>query len=155
MNGDTVVSVTGWQGTAQRMHKIRAALFADFLKGEVAAWGAHGCGVYPEKDAPPFAPALVTCGEDDEDRLRISRQFAYRRREAGGAVLWRSFPCGHALDPNALDLARAWLAAFSGERPPVRAWGEDDTMRVRPVRLIDPEFRNPLYSEGLEVAWRK
>ncbi len=132
-----------------------AALFADFLKGEVSAWGAHGCGVYPEKDVSPFVPALVTCGEDDEARLRISRQFAYRRREAGGAVLWRSFPCGHALDPNALDLARAWLAAFSGERPPVRAWGEDDTMRVRPVRLIDPEFRNPLYSEELEVAWRK
>ncbi len=132
-----------------------AALFADFLKGEVAAWGAHGCGVYPETDAPPFAPALVTCGEDDEDRLRISRQFAYRRREAGGAVLWRSFPCGHALDPNALDLARAWLAAFSGEKPAVRSWGEDDTMRVRPARLIDPEFRNPLYSAALEQAWRE
>ena len=24
-----------------------AALFSAFMKGEVAAWGAHGCGVYP------------------------------------------------------------------------------------------------------------
>ncbi|MBR4616344.1 MAG: hypothetical protein IKO55_12115, partial [Kiritimatiellae bacterium] len=61
-----------------------AALFSDWMKGEVAAWGAHGCGVYSETNAPPFAPALVTCGEGDEDRLRISRRFAYARREAGG-----------------------------------------------------------------------
>ena len=132
-----------------------AALFADYLKGEVAAWGAHGCGVYPDGDMPPFAPALVTCGEDDEDRLRISRQFAYRRREAGGMVMWRPYPGGHALDPDALELARAWLAAFARERPAVRAWGEDDTWRVRPVRLIDPEFRNPLYTSELAEAWRR
>ena len=124
------------------------------LKGDVAAWGAHGCGVYPEKDTPPFAPALVTCGESDEYRLRISRQFSYRRREAGGAVLWRPYPCGHNLEPAALALARAWLASFAGDEPSVRAWGEDDTGRVLPVVQIDPEFRNPLYSAELESLWR-
>ena len=131
-----------------------AALFADFLKREVAAWGAHGCGVYPEEDTPPFAPALVTCGEGDEDRLRISRQFAYRRREAGGAVLWRPYPRGHDLDPAALALARAWLAAFVHGVPPVHAWGEDDTRRILPAARIDPEFRNPLYSAELEQRWK-
>ena len=131
-----------------------AALFADYLKGEVAAWGAHGCGVYPDGDMPPFAPALVTCGEEDADRLRISRQFAYRRREAGGMVLWRPYPGGHDLDPATLALARAWLAAFAGGTPPVRAWGEDDTWRILPAARIDPEFRNPLYSAELMRLWR-
>ena len=37
MNGDTLVSVTGWQGTAQRMHKIHAALFADCSGDSVLA----------------------------------------------------------------------------------------------------------------------
>ena len=131
-----------------------AALFADFLKREVAAWGAHGCGVYPDGDMPPFAPALITCGEGDEDRLRISRQFAYRRREAGGMVLWRPYPGGHGLDPATLALARAWLAAFAGGTPPVRAWGEDDTWRILPAARIDPEFRNPLYSAELAQRWK-
>ena len=131
-----------------------AALFAKFLKDDVLAWGAHGCGVFPESDSSPRRPALVTCGVEDEERLRISRQFAYRRREAGGHVLWRAYPSGHDLDPAALELARAWLAAFAnGGRWP-RAWGEDDTRAVRPAALIDPEFRNPLYTEAVEKAWR-
>ena len=36
-DGDRIASVTGWQGTAQRMHKIRAALFADCSGDSVLA----------------------------------------------------------------------------------------------------------------------
>ena len=37
MQGDRIVSVTGWQTTSQRMHKIRAALFADCSGDSVLA----------------------------------------------------------------------------------------------------------------------
>ncbi|MBQ6066360.1 MAG: FAD-dependent oxidoreductase [Clostridia bacterium] len=37
MDGDRITSVTGWQGTAQRMHRIRASLFADCSGDSVLA----------------------------------------------------------------------------------------------------------------------
>ena len=132
-----------------------AALFSAFMKGEVAAWGAHGCGVYPDADLAPCPPALITCGEEDAERFYICRQFAYRRRESGGLVLLRIFDCGHELDPAALALARAWLSAFAGESLPIRAWGEDDTCRVLPVSRIDREFRNPIHTQEIERLWRR
>ena len=132
-----------------------AALFSAFMKGEVAAWGAHGCGVYPDADLAPQPPSLITCGEEDAERFSICRQFAYRRRESGGLVLLRIFDCGHELDPAALALARAWLSAFAGESLPIRAWGEDDTCRVLPVSRIDREFRNPLHTQEIERLWRR
>ena len=132
-----------------------AALFSAFMKGEVAAWGAHGCGVYPDADLAPQPPSLITCGEGDAERLSICRQFAYRRRESGGLVLLRIFDCGHELDPAALALARAWLSAFAGESLPIRAWGEDDTCRVLPVTRIDREFRNPIHTQEIERLWRR
>ena len=50
-----------------------AALFAAHMKDRVAAWGAYACGVYPDVVPANGVPALVTCGVDDTDRLRISR----------------------------------------------------------------------------------
>jgi pimeloyl-ACP methyl ester carboxylesterase len=132
-----------------------AALFSAFMKGEVAAWGAHGCGVYPDADLASHSPALITCGEEDSERFAICRQFAYRRRESGGNVLFKGYGCGHHLNRDALDLASAWLAAFSGKTPSVKAWGEDDTQRVLPVSRIDREFRNPLYSSDIERLWKR
>ena len=132
-----------------------AALFSAFMKGEVAAWGAHGCGVYPDADSASHSPALITCGEEDSERFAICRQFAYRRRESGGNVLFKGYGCGHHLNRDALDLASAWLAAFSGKTPSVKAWGEDDTQRVLPVSRIDREFRNPLYSSDIERQWKR
>ena len=125
------------------------------MKGEVAAWGVHGCGVFPDRDEALSVPALVTCGEDDPVRFGLSRQFAYRRREAGGLVLWRGFSCGHELNHDALKLASAWLSAFAGEKPSVRSWGEDDTQRVLPVSCIEREFRNPLHTKEIERMWRQ
>ena len=106
--------------------------------------------------APPRARAFVTCGEDDADRLRISRAFAYRAREAGRTVLLRTFRgAGHELDAGALGLARLWMRGVSRPDCRVVSWGEDDTWRVRPPREIDAEYRNPLYSTELAEAWRR
>ena len=132
-----------------------AALFSEFMKDEVAAWGVHGCGVFPLRDETLSTPVLVTCGEDDSVRFGISRQFAYRRRDAGGFVLWRGFANGHELNQDALKLADAWLSAFAGETPSVRSWGEDDTQRILPVSRIEREFRNPLYTRAIERIWRQ
>ena len=132
-----------------------AALFADWMRGEVGAWGAHACGVFPN-GAPPRVPALITCGEDDVDRLSISRTFACGAREAGCPVLLRTFHgVGHGLEVDALDLARLWIRDVSRPDCRVVSWGEDDTWRVRPPREIDAEYRNPLYSSELAEAWRR
>ncbi|MDD4018677.1 MAG: hypothetical protein PHV28_12130 [Kiritimatiellae bacterium] len=134
-----------------------ANLFYAAMPERVAAWGVHGCGVYFEGAVSNRAPALVTCGEEDAERLVISRQFAYRYRESGGALLWKPLAGGHTLYPAALALARAWFdAALSGETSP-RFIGEDDTGRVvsaKDASRIDVEFRNPLYNEMIRELWR-
>ena len=72
-----------------------AALFAQSKELSVAAWGAHGCGVYPDGVVAAKVPALVTCGHGDEDRLRISRSFAMRYRGQGGALLFKQIGRAH------------------------------------------------------------
>lgn len=129
-----------------------AALFADWLPQRVAAWGAHGCGVYPAGGPKSRAPALISCGDGDVERSEISRHFAYRYREAGGALLRKNLSGGHEWSPVARRLALAWLAAvLRGARATV--FGEDDTGLIR--QGIDPEFRNPLYTDELQELWRR
>ena len=131
-----------------------AALFAQSPELDVAAWGAHGCGVYPDGALHLKVPALVTCGRGDEDRLRISRMFATRYREAGGELLLKPLSGGHELGEDALAIAREWLfAALSGGESWI--WGEDDTMRIKPKDEIDVEHRNPLYTGRLSELWRR
>ncbi len=133
-----------------------AALFSAWMKQGVVAWGAHGCGVYPDAATPPLAPALITCGVDDAERLNIGRQFAYNRREAGGMVLAKAYPGGHELDEDALRLARAFVSVFAGAAPPApHAWGEDDTLAVRFPARIDREFRNPLFTPAIKELWQR
>ena len=129
-----------------------ANLFYAWMPDRVAAWAAHGCGVYFTAKMTDPVPALVTCGEEDAQRLVISRQFVYRYREGGGELLWKIFPTGHDLNRDALKLARAWFdALLSGKN--TTTYGEDDTFLVR--KRIDPEFRNPLLSAEVEALWRK
>ncbi|MBR1920510.1 MAG: hypothetical protein IJ829_00745 [Kiritimatiellae bacterium] len=131
-----------------------AALFAQSKELSVAAWGAHGCGVYPVGALAVRAPALVTCGVGDEDRLRISRSFAMRYREAGGELLLKPLPGGHELGDDAREIAREWLmAVLAGGESWI--WGEDDTLRVREIDDIDPECRNPLYTRRLSELWQR
>ena len=130
-----------------------AALFSQWMPEKVAAWGVHGCGVYPETIKSAQAPVLITCGVDDEARLPISRDFVYRYRECGGLLLWKYFPdSGHELSPLALELAKTWFDDLLSDRR-VIAYGEDDTLRIRAE--VDIEFRNPLYSEKLKNLWHK
>ena len=112
-----------------------------------------GCGVFPE---PPRAgaPALVTCGVGDVDRLRIGRTFACRYREAGGALVWRTMEGGHELGASALGLARAFFGAVASGAP-CACWGEDGTWRVLERERIDPEYRSPLYTPALAELWRR
>lgn len=135
-----------------------ANLFYAAMPERVAAWGVHGCGVYYDGVVSNPAPALVTCGEGDAERMVISRQFAYRYRESGGALLWKPFVSGHVLDSAALSLAREWFDAhLSGETVP-RFIGEDDTGRVfssSDTRLVDIEFRNSLYNDELKRLWQQ
>ena len=136
-----------------------AALFATWLGSRVSAWGAHGCGVYPDTCAweGVHAPALITCGMEDRERFEISRRAVYAYREAGGEMVWRYYAGrGHELNPEALHLARTWLDALI--RKERVAWiGEDDTGRLVPAawfQEIEPEFRNPLRTETLRMLWK-
>ena len=132
-----------------------AALFYNWMPDRVAAWGVHACGFYPVKVSNPKAPALISCGENDAERVQISRHFIYRYREAGGELLWKPFRgVGHELSPNALELAHAWFdAVFSGAKP--IAYGEDDMLKIKPKKRISIEYRNPLYSEKIRELWLK
>ena len=131
-----------------------AALFAQSKDLSVSAWGAHGCGVYPDAPYATSAAALVTCGEQDADRMRISRNFACGYREKGGALLLKPLSGGHDLDEKALSIAREWLRAVlcGGES---WIWGEDGTYKIADKDAIDVEFRNPLYTTRLADLWRE
>ena len=131
-----------------------AALFAQSKELSVAAWGAHGCGVYPEGDLAARVPALVTCGTGDEDRLRISRSFAMRYRGLGGPLLFKPLSGGHELGDDARAVAREWLmAALAGGESWI--WGEDDTLLVKEQDDIEVESRNPLYTRRLSELWQR
>lgn len=131
-----------------------AALFAQSKELSVAAWGAHGCGVYPVGAFAAKVPALVTCGLEDEERMRISRSFAMRYREAGGSLLLKPFDGGHELGDDAKAIAREWLmAVLAGGESWI--WGEDDTLLVKEQDDIEPESRNPLYTRRLSELWQR
>ena len=116
------------------------------------AWAVYGCGVYPET-ARSRTPGLIACGIGDEDRLRISRDYAYRFREAGGLLVMKPVAGGHELSELALSLAREFFEAIDAGLAPV-AWGEDDTLVIRPREAIDIEFRNPLYGAKMPELWQ-
>lgn len=152
--------------TVRRRHGLRPLpvfLFGHSAGGElaarlqadppfaVAAWGVHGCGVFP--DGPcAGAPGLVLCGEGDAARLPPCRLFACRFREAGGLLVWKTLGGGHPFEPAAGGLARAFFSAAEKPRP-CSVWGEDDTLLVRTFEAVDPEYRNPLWTDELKRLW--
>ena len=86
-----------------------------------------------------------------ESRIRIATGSA-AHREADGELLWKPFPGGHELNPEALELARAWFDALLSGATALE-YGEDDTMQIIPD--IDIEFRNPLYTPQIRKLWLK
>ena len=124
---------------------------------QVAAWGSHACGVYPPEIRVSSAPALLTCGEKDSERLAISRIFLYRYREHGGRLIWKIYPGGHELTREVLALAWTWFDDLLSNKD-ICSYGEDDTGRVVPAateKSIEVEFRNPLYSAESQELWCK
>ena len=134
-----------------------AALFYAWMPNEVAAWGLHACGVYPLEIKSTNAPALLSCGENDAERLAISRIFLYRYRELGGNLVWKIYPGGHELNANALALARTWFDDLLS-RKKIHSYGEDDSFRILPPSAsdsIETEFRNPILSPEFQELWRQ
>lgn len=134
-----------------------ANLFYAFMPQRVEAWGAHGCGVYFKSRIQTPVPALITCGKEDQERLRISRDFLYRYREAGGQLVWKYYPNAHELNHEALNLARAWFDSRCQAHSPV-AVGEDDTgqlFSLKEMNKIEPEFRNMLSSDAEIEEFRR
>lgn len=129
-----------------------ANLFYAWMQDEVAAWSAHGCGVYFNAPIKEPVPALITCGLKDEERFQISRQFIYRYREAGGQLLWKTYQGVHELSREALELARAWFDAILASEN-IQEYGEDDTGKIRDKNSIDLEFRNPFHNTKLRELW--
>ena len=129
------------------------ALLQDHNPSFVAAWGVYGCGVYPDMPKAKV-PGFIACGKDDAERLRISRDFAYRYREAGGLLLWKPVKSGHELNSHALALSREFFATVA-HGAPCSLWGEDDTRQIKPCDRIDVEFRNPLYNSAVADLWRR
>ena len=129
------------------------ALLQEVDPSLAAAWAVYGCGVYPVSPVVK-APGFVSCGTEDADRLRISRDFVYRAREAGGQILWKPVRSGHELNDQSLSLARAFFSAVS-RGTPCTLWGEDDTRKVCAADQIEVEFRNPLYNPQLSSLWRQ
>lgn len=132
-----------------------AALLQEYDSSLVAAWAVYGCGVFPERPTGKAPEGLVMCGEDDADRLRIGREFAYTARELGQGIVRKVFDkAGHELPPSAIALARAWFSAIDADGGRCAVWGLDDAGRVRPKDEIDKEFRNPLHSHEVLRLWR-
>jgi hypothetical protein len=119
----------------------------------IAAWGVHGCGVFPDRPIVT-SPGVVVCGVDDSERFKISREFVYRYRESGGLLLWKPISSGHEIKKIVTELASGFFEAIAlGEK--CMLWGEDDTMQIRPKDEIDIEFLNPLYQSRLARIWLK
>ena len=68
-------------------------------------------------------------------------------------MVWKPVAGGHGLNDLALSLVREFFSAVDAGLLPV-AWGEDDTLVVRPREAIDVEFRNPLYSAKMTELWQ-
>ncbi len=89
-------------------------LFAAWRPRLCRAWVSHACGVFHEptirmKDIP----GLVTCGDADQARYIISRNFVEASRKKGVNIIWKSFPNHpHDVPPDSLKLARAFLIYY-------------------------------------------
>ena len=130
-----------------------AALFYNWMPDKVVAWGAHACGVYPDKLNSTNAKVLITCGEGDIERYHISKQFIFNYREHNGFLLWKPFKnLDHRLSPDVLLFAREWFDAILNKKA-IMAYGEDDTLKIDGD--IDIEYKNPLYSAKLLELWQK
>lgn len=89
-------------------------LFAAWRPNNCRAWVSHACGVFHEPTSRmKNTPGLVTCGDADQARYIISRNFVEASRKKGVNIIWKSFPNHpHDVPPDSLNLARAFLKFY-------------------------------------------
>lgn len=68
-------------------------LFPAWKPDMTRAWVSHACGVFHEPSSRMRGiPGLVTCGDADNARYIISRNFVEGNRKKGVEIIWKSFP---------------------------------------------------------------
>ena len=75
------------------------------------AWVSHACGVF-HTPGPRMrdVPGLVTCGDADQARYIISRNFVENTRRKGINIIWKTYPnLSHSVPFESQKLARAFL----------------------------------------------
>ena len=148
-------------------------LFAAWKPAWCRAWVSHACGVFHEPSGKMRdVPGLVTCGDADQARYIISRDFVEKCRKKGINIIWKSFPNHpHDVPPDSLTLARAFLEYYhlrhqddlSG-RPPRTVTennmyiGDDLEHKFYPVnsaaaKNVLPEDRVLLPNRYIAEAW--
>jgi len=139
-----------------------ASLFYAWKPAKVAAWAAHACGVWFDDipDSIRLAPALVTCGVEDQPRYDFGRHFAFRYREAGGELTWRDYPGGHELIPEAAELARAFFASILESGSPPILVGDDGSGQVytvdsRQAEHVPAELRSVFRTQAFADLWQR
>ena len=130
-------------------------LFPAWKPSLCRAWVSHACGVFHEPTGRmKDTPGLVTCGDADQARYIISRNFVEASRKKGVNIIWKSFPnTPHEVSPDSLKLARAFLKFYhdlykedlTGNPPPVKALqfrfvGDDQESVYYPAN--SPEAKN-------------
>ena len=139
------------------------------------AWVSHACGVFHEPTSyMKNTPGLVTCGDADQARYIISRNFVEASRKKGVNIIWKSFPnTPHDVPPDSLKLARAFLAYYhelhrddlSGgnsrpNSPTTEYVGDDQDAVYYPAnsakaKNVLPEDRVELPNKSIADAWGK
>lgn len=91
-----------------------ANLFYFWRPEGVRAVGVHACGVWAQEladgTAEDGAPFLISCGQGDTVRFPLSYTAAQQLRDTGRRVVFRDYPGGHELNPEALRLAHEFFA---------------------------------------------
>ncbi len=117
-------------------------------------------------------PGLVTCGDADQARYVITRNFVEQSRKKGVDIIWKSLPNHpHDVPPDSLTLARAFLEHYDaahrdglpgtpsrGGRMRAAFIGDDHDRTFYPAssaraKNILPEDRVPLPNRAIAEAW--
>ena len=140
------------------------------------AWVSHACGVF-HTPSPRMrdVPGLVTCGDADQARYIISRNFVENARRQGCSIIWKTYNnLPHQVPMESLKLARAFLLFHHEQhltdlgqfRPPQREVknpvfvGDDQEQKFYPVKSsraknIFAEDRVFLPTLAIAQAWGK
>ena len=129
-------------------------LFPTWKPDHCRAWVSHACGVFhTPSQRMRDVPGLVTCGDADQARYVISRNFVEKSRRKGIRILWKSFPNHpHDVPPDSLKLARAFLSFHhSHNLDDLRGWNGSFN-RVQPCAFIGDDQEKRYYPANCAKA---